>query len=87
VQGRATCVRSRAEREWTERVWAGGVFSGRRAILYSKVVNGPELQDEQAWRILRQPARRVAQWRAKYDSDKIRPDLNVMTVLHGRLLA
>jgi hypothetical protein len=87
VQGRATCVRSRAEREWTKRVWVGGAFSGRRAIPYSKVVNGPGRQDEQAWRILRQPARRVAQWRAKYDSDKIRPDLNRVTILDGPLLA
>jgi hypothetical protein len=27
-------------------------------------------QDEQAWRVLRQPARRVAQWRAQYHSDE-----------------
>ena len=50
-------------------------------------MNGPGRQDEQAWRILRQPARRVAQWRAKYDSDKIRPDLNRVTILDGPLLA
>jgi hypothetical protein len=40
-----------------------------------------------AWRILRQPARRVALWRAQYDSDKILPDLNQMTILDGPLLA
>jgi hypothetical protein len=80
-------VRSRAEREWTKRVWVGGAFSGRRAIPYSKVVNGPGRRDEQAGRILRQPARRVAQWRAKYDSDKIRSDLNRVTILDGPLLA
>ena len=27
-------------------------------------------QDEQAWRVLRQPARRVAQWRAQHYSDE-----------------
>ncbi|SRR6266404_5641326 len=27
-------------------------------------------QDEQAWRVLRQPARRVAQWRAQYHRDE-----------------
>ena len=37
--------------------------------------------------VLRQPAHRVALWRAQYDSDKILPDLNVMTILDGPLLA
>ena len=87
MQGRAICVKSLAEREWTKRAWVGTVSFGRRAIPYSKVVNGPGRRDEQAGRILRQPARRVAQWRAKYDSDKIRSDLNRVTILDGPLLA
>jgi hypothetical protein len=70
VQGRATCVRSLAEREWTKRAWVGGAFSARRVIPYSKVVDGRGRQNERAWRVLRQPARRVALWRARYDSDK-----------------
>ena len=87
MQGRATCVRSRAEREWTKRALVGGAFSARRVIPYSKVVDGRGRQNERAWRILRQPARRVALWRAQYDSDKILPDLNVMTIFDGPLLA
>ena len=80
-------MRSRAEREWTKRALVGGAFSAQRVIPYSKVVDGRGRQNERAWRILRQPARRVALWRAKYDSDKIRPDLNRVTVLDGPLLA
>jgi hypothetical protein len=51
------------------------------------VVDGRGRENERAWRILRQPARRVALWRAQYGSDKILPDLNKMTILDGPLLA
>jgi hypothetical protein len=34
------------------------------------VVDGLDRQDEQAWRVLRQPARRVVLWRARYYSDE-----------------
>ena len=64
-----------------------GIFPPRRVIPYSKVVDGRGRRDLRAWRVLRQPARRVALWRAQYDSDKILPDLNVMTILDGPLLA
>jgi len=80
-------VRSRAEREWTKRAVLGGAFSARRVIPYSKVVDGRGGQNERAWRVLRQPARRVALWRAQYDGNKILPDLNLMTILDGLLLA
>ena len=68
-----------------KRARAGVAFSARRVIPYSKVVDGRGRQNERAWRILRQPARRVALWRAQYDSDKILPDLNQMTILNGPL--
>ena len=87
MQGRATCVRSRAEREWTNRALVGEAFSARRVIPYSKVVDGRGRQNERAWRIPRQPARRVALWRAQYDRDKILPDSNQITILNGPLLA
>jgi len=54
----------------TKRASAGEAFSGRRAIPYSVVMAVFCQQDEQAWRVLRQPARRVAQWRAQYHSDE-----------------
>src|SRR6266404_1399790 len=61
-------MRFLAEREWTKRAWVGGAFSARRVNPYSKVVDGRGRQDEQAWRVLRQPARRIALWRAQYYS-------------------
>src|SRR5258708_32795747 len=61
-------MRFLAEREWTKRAWVGGAFSARRVNPYSKVVDGRGRQDEQAWRGLRQPARRIALWWAQYYS-------------------
>src|SRR6266403_3801422 len=61
-------MRFLAEREWTKRAWVGGAFSARRVNPYSKVVDGRGRQDEQAWRVLRKPARRIALWRAQYYS-------------------
>src|SRR5260370_15084709 len=40
-------------------LYAFGAFSDRRAIPYSKVVDGLGRQDEQAWRVLPPPTPRV----------------------------
>jgi len=62
-------------------------FSAQRVIPYSKVVDGRGRQNERAWRVLRQPARRVAYGERNMIAIKILPDLNLMTNLDGPLLA
>jgi hypothetical protein len=58
-------VRFLGEREWTKRASVREAFSGRSAVLYSKVL-GLCRQRVQAWGLLRQPALRVALSRAHH---------------------